>query len=80
MQPILRNSVDADRFDAQKHSSVFATEQFRHEIKCGICFDDYYVDNITHENVCRAIDQGLDNPFVCEECSVAYDDDANDVR
>lgn len=80
MQTNLRENIDGDLNEGQSRASSFWTEQNQHEMKCSICFEDFFVDNITYENISHVIDEGMENPFVCDECSLAYDEEAHDVH
>lgn len=77
MEPKLRQTLDADRYEEHKEATSFVTKGNRHAMKCGICFADCFVDNVTYENVCRAIEEGTDNPFVCDECRLADEEHAS---
>ena len=76
MEPKLRQTLDADLYEEHKGESSFETDQNRYAMKCGICFTDCFVDNVTYENVCRAIEEGTDNPFVCDECRISDEEQA----
>jgi hypothetical protein len=41
---------------------------------CGFCGDPYYVDEITFEQAMHAMDEGIDNPFCCDECEAEYEE------
>jgi hypothetical protein len=44
------------------------------ELRCGMCGNLYFVDQPTAERVKTAIEQGLDDPFRCEDCEEEYDE------
>jgi hypothetical protein len=50
------------------------TERNEHEVRCGMCAREVYVDDETYRFASRAIESGLDNPFRCEVCAEEYDD------
>jgi hypothetical protein len=50
------------------------TEQNEHEVRCGMCAREIYVDEETFRSASEAIDSGLDSPFRCEICAEEYDD------
>jgi hypothetical protein len=44
------------------------------EVRCGMCGDLYHVDASTFDQINAAVQQGLDNPFRCQDCEEEYDD------
>lgn len=43
------------------------------ELVCGVCGGTYYVDDLTLKQAISAMEEGLDNPFCCDECESEYD-------
>jgi len=50
------------------------TEERQHEVRCGVCARELYVDDDAYGKYTEALISGLDNPFRCEVCSEEYDD------
>jgi hypothetical protein len=50
------------------------TDEQQHEVRCGMCARELYVDDEGYRLYMEAIDSGLDNPFRCEVCNEEYDD------
>ena len=50
------------------------TDEKQHEIRCGMCARELYVDEDAYGYYSEALMSGLDNPFRCEVCSEEYDD------
>lgn len=50
------------------------TDENQHEVRCGMCARELYVDEDAHRLYKEALVSGLDNPFRCEICSEEYDD------
>jgi hypothetical protein len=50
------------------------TDNSQHEVRCGMCARELYVDNEGYRRFLEAIDSGLDNPFRCDNCRDEYDD------
>jgi hypothetical protein len=50
------------------------TDENQHEVRCGMCARELYVDERAYELYSEALTSGLDNPFRCEVCSEEYDD------
>ena len=50
------------------------TDDNQHEVRCGMCARELYVDEDAYQFYTEALVSGLDNPFRCEVCSEAYDD------
>jgi hypothetical protein len=54
--------------------TTFRTTENRHELRCGMCSEIYFVDAATFDSVSTAVQEGLDNPFLCEDCVEEYDE------
>ena len=50
------------------------TDENQHEVRCGMCARELYVDEDAYRLYSEALISGLDNPFRCEVCSEEYDD------
>jgi hypothetical protein len=50
------------------------TDENQHEVRCGMCARELYVDDEGYRLYMEAMSSGLDNPFRCEICSEEYDD------
>ena len=50
------------------------TDENQHEVRCGMCAREIYVDEDAYRFYSEALLSGLDNPFRCEVCSEEYDD------
>ena len=50
------------------------TDYNQHEVRCGMCARELYVDDEGYRLYMDAINSGLDNPFRCEVCNEEYDD------
>lgn len=63
----------------QKHQLPVAatsimTDESQHEVRCGMCARELYVDEDSYRLYTEALVSGLDNPFRCEVCMEEYDD------
>lgn len=54
--------------------TMFRTAENQHDVRCGMCGEIYFVDSETHEGVNTAVQEGLDNPFLCDDCEQEYDE------
>jgi hypothetical protein len=58
--------------DQPQQSPIFAnsimTDDNQHEVRCGICARELYVDEDAYRLYSEALITGLDNPFRCEVC------------
>ena len=45
------------------------TDDDQHEIRCGMCARELYVDDVGLRLYLDVLNSGLDNPFLCEICS-----------
>ena len=52
----------------------YATEQNRNQLNCGVCNGTFYADDVTFQGISRVIEQGLDNPFMCDVCREEYEE------
>jgi hypothetical protein len=50
------------------------TDENQHEVRCGMCARELYVDEESYRLYTEALISGLDNPFRCEVCTEEYDD------
>jgi len=50
------------------------TDHNPHEVRCGMCARELYVDDEGYRLYMEAINSDLDNPFRCEVCNEEYDD------
>ena len=46
----------------------------RFELVCQFCGDTYFVDELTFRQALTAMEQGIDNPFCCDECESGYEE------
>jgi len=44
------------------------------ELVCGFCNGTYYVDDVMVRQAMSAMEEGLDNPFCCDECEAEYEE------
>jgi hypothetical protein len=49
------------------------TDDNQHEVRCGMCSRELYVDDVGYRLYMDALDSGLDNPFLCEVCNDEYE-------
>ena len=45
------------------------TDDCQHEVRCGMCAREIYVDDDAHSVYTDALISGSENPFRCEVCS-----------
>lgn len=69
----LRQERDADRIDMRRTTEI-KTDEYQHELFCGICNKRLFVDSQTLDSVNRAVAEGLDNPLLCDNCIAEYED------
>jgi hypothetical protein len=68
----LRSYIDPDQQPATGPTS-FVTERNEHEVRCGMCAREIYVDEETFRSGSEAMESGMENPFRCEICAEEYD-------
>ena len=69
----LRSYIDQNQQTPMVPTSIM-TDENQHEVRCGMCARELYVDNEGYRLYMEAINSGLDNPFRCEVCNEEYDD------
>lgn len=69
----LRSNIDHNQ-QGSTVISPFPTDTQLHEVRCGMCARELYVDDEGYQRYMEAITSGLDNPFRCETCNEEYDD------
>lgn len=74
MQTRLRAEFDGDRNEDVIGISDYRTDHNTHEILCSECFRPFFADQAAFESISRAIEEGIDNPFLCDDCEAIYDD------
>jgi len=69
----LRSQIDQNQ---QRLPGVtpFPTDTNLHEVRCGMCAKELFVDEDGYRLYMEALNSGLDNPFRCEVCNEEYDD------
>jgi hypothetical protein len=67
-----RAQYDADLAENRVTHTKVPTDTNQYVLNCGICNQSLYVDKQTYENAARAVEEGLDNPFLCSDCEDEY--------
>ena len=44
------------------------------ELVCRLCNGIYYVDDVAFRQAMSAREEGIDNPFCCDECEAEYEE------
>jgi hypothetical protein len=68
-----RSYIDQNQQPPIQATSIM-TDENQHEVRCGMCARELYVDEEAYRFYSEALVSGLDNPFRCEVCSEEYDD------
>ena len=69
----LRSHIDQNQTAPITATSIM-TDENQHEVRCGMCARELYVDEDAYHYYSEALVSGMDNPFRCEVCSEEYDD------
>lgn len=69
----VQSYIDQNQQQLNSASAIMTDEQ-QHEVRCGMCARELYVDDEGYRLYMEAINSGLDNPFRCEVCNEEYDD------
>ena len=75
-----KKGFNADRKENYVSITDFITGQNKYEFSCGKCGKIFYADKPTFENINRAVEQGLDNSFLCENCRRRDEEAADETR
>jgi hypothetical protein len=71
---MLRSHIDQNQERTGAAATSIMTDDNQHEVRCGMCAVEMYVDDEGYRRYLDAIQSGLDNPFRCEVCNEEYDD------
>lgn len=71
---MLRSYIDHNQPTPLPPATSIMTDDSQHEVRCGMCAKELYVDDEGYRLYTEALTSGLDNPFRCEVCSEEYDD------
>jgi len=66
--------IDQNEEKLLPSATPVVTDNQQHEVRCGMCAREFYVDDEGYRRYREVIDSGLDNPFRCDTCSDEYDD------
>jgi|APDOM4702015248_1054824.scaffolds.fasta_scaffold665585_1 hypothetical protein len=80
MQTTLREEINADINEDYVETAEQKTELYQYEIYCSTCGKTYYTDHENGTRIARLIEQGLDNPFLCDYCTDGYEEQAYEER
>ena len=71
---MLRSYIDQNQQRPLVVATPIMTNEHQHEVRCGMCARELYVDDESYRLYSEAINSGLDNPFRCDACIEEYDD------
>ena len=69
----LREEFDADAV-ARPVPTDYRTETNRYEVPCSGCGKNFYVDEETRRELDRALENDLDDQFICFDCEEQQDE------
>ena len=69
----LRSHIDPDQNAAATNPTPFKTEKNEYEVRCSICGEAFFVSESVYSFAKEGIEEGLDNPFKCDDCEEQYD-------
>jgi hypothetical protein len=70
----LRAEIDANQAESRRHITNFPTDENQFEVYCDMCGEVYFVDEIIFDQVAKALREGFENPFVCDDCRGELDE------
>ena len=74
MQTNLRSERDGDRVDDLVSITDHRISKDQFEVDCASCGGTFFADKMAYASIRRAIEQGIDNPFLCSDCEDEYDE------
>ena len=80
MQAKLREEIDGDLLENYVAITDFKTDQNQYEINCSVCNKIFYADRETSDEIYRKLEEGLDNPFLCNHCTRDFEESAYENR
>jgi hypothetical protein len=80
MQTKLTEEVDTALAENYISVTYYPNSRNKYEINCGVCNKTLYTDKETSERINRSIGQGLETPFLCNDCEQEYDELAYENR
>jgi hypothetical protein len=69
----IRAYYDADH-EEKVMPTTYKTNQNRNEMFCSMCGGTVFVDDYIFRDVCKAMEQTNENPFLCEPCLTEYEE------
>ena len=70
----LREQFDLDRNERRDDYSKSPTEHNRYNMYCSSCHGSFYVDRTFYDQIVTSMEEGLDNPFMCDDCQEEFMD------
>ena len=70
----VREEFDADRNEETYEATTYQTDVNRVGVNCSYCNRSYFVSEDVAASINRAVNEGLDNPFVCPDCEEEFGD------
>lgn len=75
-----RPEIPADLIENYSVFTEFRSGVNQYEVYCGTCGKVFYTDRDNRAHIGKSIEQGLDNPFLCEQCVLDYEEAAFEKR
>jgi hypothetical protein len=76
----LRKEADGDFTENYVQLTDYKTAFNQFEVNCGRCNTVLYADRETFGAIERAIEQGIDNPILCNDCREEFEEAAYTAR
>ncbi|MGB5012574.1 MAG: hypothetical protein WBO68_00985 [Pyrinomonadaceae bacterium] len=75
-----RPEIPADLIESFSEFTDFRSGVNQFEVYCRACGKVFYTDRDNSAHIGESIEQGLDNPFLCEDCELDYEETAFETR
>lgn len=61
--------IDQNEEKLRAAANAVVPDNDQHEVRCGMCARELYVDDEDYRRYREAMESGLDNPCRCDSCS-----------
>jgi hypothetical protein len=75
-----RVQFDPDLNYERGNYTKFPTRLNPFNVYCGSCHGSFYVDKDFYEQTVHAMEEGIDSPFLCDDCQDELDDSRHQIN
>jgi hypothetical protein len=71
---MLRSEQNPEERGVEEGATSYKTFVNSCPARCGMCGSEYFVNESVHAAIITSAEEGLDNPFMCDDCRGEYDE------